>query len=151
MLTSLLNIHQMGQSFSLSDKMAGHGTVSTEQKYQFTDNNPVKGVNYYRLKQVDYDGNFTYSKTATVTFENLVSAFKIFPNPAVNNIQLTLPQSTQTSVINLFDINGKKLMEKQLDGNIVSQTLDVSTLAAGVYQLTLIQGTQQQTLKLIKE
>ena len=140
-----------GTNFKPIGKVAGHGTVSTQQKYQFTDNNPVKGLNYYRLKQVDYDGNYTYSNVAAVTFENVAAIFKIFPNPAVNSVYLSLPSSTGTSVINVFDFNGKKVMEKQISSNTVSQSLDVSTLAAGVYQVTLVQGTQQQTVKLIKE
>jgi Secretion system C-terminal sorting domain len=140
-----------GTNFQSIGQVAGHGTISTEQKYQFTDNNPIKGLNYYRLKQVDYDGNYTYSNVVAVTFENVSDIFKSFPNPAVNVVYLTLPSSTAKSVINVFDLNGKKVLEKQISSNAVSQTLDVSTLAAGVYHVTLVQGAQQQTIKMIKE
>ena len=150
-LTSLLNTPSDGTNFQPIGKVAGHGTVSTQQKYQFTDNNPVKGLNFYRLKQVDYDGNYTYSNVVTVTFENVAAIFKVFPNPAVKSVNISLPSSTATSVINVFDLNGKKVLEKQISSNTVSQSLDVSRLAAGVYQVTLVQGTQQQTIKLVKE
>jgi len=140
-----------GTNFQPIGKVAGNGTVATQQKYQFNDNNPVKGLNFYRLKQVDYDGNSTYSNVVTVTFENVAAIFRIFPNPAVNNINVSLPLSAATSVINVFDLNGKKVLEKQISNNTVSQSLDVSRLAAGVYNVTLVQGTQQQTIKLVKE
>ena len=138
-------------NFQSIGKVKGHGTVSIQQKYQFTDNNPVKGINYYRLKQVDYDGNSTYSNIVGLTFANIAIIFQVFPNPAVNSIKVSLPSITETSVINVFDLNGKKVLEKQIGANIVLQSLDVSTLAAGVYQVTLVQGAQQQTVKLVKE
>ena len=140
-----------GTNFQPIGKVAGHGTVATQQKYQFTDNNPVKGLNYYRLKQVDYDGNATYSNIVTVTFTDVAPIFRIFPNPAINNINISLPLSTATSVIDVFDLNGKKVLEKQISSNTVSQSLDVSTLATGVYQVTLFQGIQKQTVKLVKQ
>ncbi len=140
-----------GTTFQPVGTVTGHGTVTTQQAYRFIDNTPSKGVNYYRLKQVDYDGHFTYSNIATVNFENVATAFKIFPNPAVNSVNISLPPATVTSVIEVYDLSGKKVMEKQIDANTVSKSLDVSMLPAGVYQLRLMQGTQQQTIKLVKE
>lgn len=140
-----------GTNFLPIGKVAGHGTIATQQDYQFTDENPVKGMNYYRLKQVDYDGNFAYSNVATVSFNNNTTVFSVFPNPARNNVYFNIPESTSISVIRIFDSYGKKVMEKQIGNNTITQSLDVSALASGVYQVTLIQGTEQQTLHLVKE
>jgi len=140
-----------GINFKPIGRVEGRGTVSTQQTYQFTDNNPVDGLNFYRLKQVDIDGNFTYSNVVSINFEGTAAAFKIFPNPAIDHVYISLPSSSATSFINVYDLSGKKLLVQQVSGNTVSQSLDVSTLAAGIYQVTLIQGAQQQTLKLVKK
>ena len=60
-------------------QVAGRGTVASQQAYQFTDDNPVQGLNFYRLKQVDIDGNFTYSNIVSLNFENTNGVFKIYP------------------------------------------------------------------------
>jgi hypothetical protein len=139
-----------GKTFTGIGKVAGHGTVTTKEKYQFTDNLPYSGRNYYRLKQFDFNGNYKYSNIETVNFET-AEVFKAFPNPAVNSVNLTLPSVAASSMIDVFDMNGKKVMEETISANTISQTLDVSKLAAGVYQMTLIQGTTQQTVKLVKQ
>ncbi len=140
-----------GTNFKAIGQVAGRGTVSSQQSYQFTDDNPAKGLNYYRLKQVDIDGNFTYSNIVPVNFENTNGVFKIFPNPAADIVRLTLPVSATTSFINVFDLSGKKVLAKQIGSNTSDESLDVRTLSAGVYQVTLLQGTQKQTLQLIKK
>lgn len=140
-----------GISFTPLAKIEGHGSVSTQQNYQFTDDNPMKGLNFYRLKQVDIDGNFTYSNIVSLNFDNANGVFKIYPNPAIDRVRLTIPVSTGNSFINVYDLNGKKVLVKQINSNVTGEALDVSTLSAGLYQVILVQGTQQQTLKLIKK
>lgn len=140
-----------GINFATLGKIEGRGTVSTQQIYQFTDDKPLKGLNFYRLKQVDIDGNFTYSNIVSVNFDNANGVFKIFPNPALDRVRLTLPVSTTTSFINVYDLGGKKVMVKQIGSNISDESLDVSALSSGLYQVTLVQGTQKQTLQLIKK
>jgi hypothetical protein len=138
------------KAFTAIGQVAGHGTVSMPETYQFTDKQPAAGVNYYRLKQVDIDGNFTYSATIAVNFVGDKS-FTVFPNPAGNSVYLTIPLSNQSSAISIYDANGKKVMTRQLEASASAQYLDISGLAAGMYTLTLSQATHVQTLKLIKK
>ena len=140
-----------GKNFKAIGKIESRAGVSTKQEYKFSDNNPSKGLNFYRLKQVDNDGNYTYSKIVTVDFISLAGVFKIFPNPAVNSIKISLPLNSEISRIDVYDVNGKKWLEKLINTNTDSQTLDVSNLAAGIYQVTLTQGSQQKTIKMVKE
>jgi len=140
-----------GVTFTPLGTVQGHGTTSLEQQYSFKDNNPLKGINYYRLKQIDYDGNFSYSNIARVDFEGSTSAFSVYPNPASGIIQVSLPSNTSASVLRMYDMNGKKVMEKQFNANTTSQQLDISNFAAGIYHLDLVQGTKTQGLQLIKK
>ncbi len=140
-----------GTNFQEIGKVTGHGTISTEQRYQFTDNNPLQGLNFYRLKQLDFDGRYTYSNIASLAFTSVANLFKVFPNPAIKNVNIAMPLSAGISIINLYDFAGKKVMEKQISANSVSAPIDVSKLSAGVYQFTLVQGTQRQSVQVIKK
>src|SRR5690606_10958019 len=70
----------------------GKGTTSLETKYQFTDRTPVEGTVYYRLKQVDHDGQFAYSNVIAVTAKGLARELttQAYPNPFRDNIKVTL-------------------------------------------------------------
>ncbi len=104
-------------------KGAGNSTI--ENNYSFTDKNPYNGINYYRLKQTNYNGNFTYSNTVPVKMITLNNeVINIYPNPnsgeiSVSGLQLeaeikiynTLGQEvynckpkTENTKINLFDL-----------------------------------------------
>ncbi|MEZ4980275.1 MAG: hypothetical protein R2769_01550 [Saprospiraceae bacterium] len=48
--------------------MAGAGNSQVQKNYQFIDENPEKGLNYYRLKQMDFDGSFEYSDVVSVIY-----------------------------------------------------------------------------------
>jgi hypothetical protein len=65
-------------------EVKGAGNSSTEQQYTFVDDNPINGVNYYRLKQVDVDGHSEYSSIAQVTFDMVASntTLMVYPNPS---------------------------------------------------------------------
>lgn len=75
--------------------IAGAGTTTEEQNYQYTDfSAPESGTVYYRLKQTDYDGNYTYSDMVAVVFdkkqviENPVN-FVVYPNPASDYVTIS--------------------------------------------------------------
>jgi hypothetical protein len=139
------------KSFTGIGKVQGHGNADFNEKYVFTDNSPLNGVNYYRLKQVDVNGNYSYSGILSVDFEGATALFKAFPNPAVNSVNITLPSVAGTSVIQIFDMNGKEMMEETISANTNTHSLDVSKLSAGAYQMILIQGGEKQTMKLVKQ
>jgi len=63
----------------------GHGNSNVRRTYSFTDETPQPRYNYYRLKQVDFDGKYEYSDIVSVLHENL-SGLNIFPNPAEDYI-----------------------------------------------------------------
>ena len=137
--------------FTTIGQVEGAGSVAVQHQYSFTDKSPEKGMNYYRLKQVDNNGNYTYSSIAKVSFASIVP-FSIYPNPAVSTVSLVIPATTGASVVSIFDMAGKKVMENQVSANTVSQTLDVSKLPAGAYSVMLIQpNAAPQTISMMKQ
>ncbi len=69
-----------GQQFNEAGRVAGAGTSLAKLTYGFNDDFPFGGASYYRLKQVDLNGMFTYSKTVKVS-SDITSALRVYPNP----------------------------------------------------------------------
>lgn len=124
---------------------------ASANNYSFTDNAPLKGVNYYRLKQVDKDGSFTYSKIVSVNFINPASVFAVSPNPANSSVNIFIPKNNSTSEILLYDIYGKKVLSETIAASIVSKQIYMQRFASGVYNIVLIQDGKKETIKLIKK
>jgi hypothetical protein len=82
------------------------GNSLSNNKYSFTDYSPARGTNYYRLKRIDTDSTVSYTVVRTISFENS-KAVTIFPNPARNFVNVTLPDTPSSSTIEVINIQGK--------------------------------------------
>ncbi len=69
-----------GKTFSPIREIAGDGTSNETKHYEYVHTSPSIGINYYRIKQVDYDGKYSYSDIAPVRYEG-DSSINIYPNP----------------------------------------------------------------------
>src|SRR5690606_38931336 len=77
-----------GVNFTKIGWVEGNGSTTVEQAYLFTDENPLPGWNYYRLKQIDYDEKFEYSRLIPVFVDDLPQV-EIYPNPLRDHIFLS--------------------------------------------------------------
>ncbi|MEQ9230223.1 MAG: hypothetical protein RIF46_06035, partial [Cyclobacteriaceae bacterium] len=90
-------------------KAAGESTVLID--YEFIHPNPQKGVNYYRLKQMDLDGQFEYSEVKSVTIRPMNFAVaEIFPNPATDMLHVNFSSEVEKTRIELLSIEGKTVL-----------------------------------------
>ncbi len=137
-----------GITFLPIGTVAAFGNTSLQHQYSFVDNSPLRGTSYYRLRQMDKDGRFTDSKTVTVSFSgNLL--FTLYPNPAVNVVHVTF-SSVSAATILVYDANGKAVLQQTINSGAGSQSINVSSLAAGTYTVVLRQNNQQQSLRFVK-
>ncbi len=115
----------------------GAGNSTTPLTYEAYDEAPYKGINYYRLKQTDFDGNYSYSNIVPV-FISSEKDLTIFPNPVSTNINLAYTSSMAgTATIKVIDITGKVVglySENLVMGNNNMQ-LNAANLAPGLYIL----------------
>jgi hypothetical protein len=100
------------------------------QTYEFTDILPRKGVNYYRLKQVDYDGTYEYSSVVSIDVSEVASII-IAPNPIRQHSELTIFINDVTDFdFILMDMTGRIVQSYQnLDNNIIT----INDLSPGIY------------------
>lgn len=124
------------QSWQKVGWVDGNYNSVLENHYTFTDQNPQVGLNYYRLKQMDWDWKHEYSKTIKAIFQADDAEINIFPNPATDNIFLS-GWSNETKY-KLHNHLGQLISEASLTSN----RIDVSALDNGYYVLDiLIDGT----------
>ncbi len=106
-------------NFETIGSVAGNGTTSKSHAYTFTDNDPEDGTNYYRIKQIDKNGNISYSSIVSVRFN--FRKIEIFPNPAHDKIYIRNNNkfsNQQNLKIQLLDFSGKVLYNQVSKSNI---------------------------------
>lgn len=128
-------------------------TGNGDHSYSATDLTPVTGMNYYRIKQVDFDGRTAYSSTKYLNFENNHSIkLVLFPNPAKDKVTIALT-TIESNIAHYFIVgtNGKVVQKGEFDKSMSNsvQTINVKNIARGTYILLITDGTKKQSAKLI--
>jgi len=142
-----------GFEFHSIGRVAGAGTSKTRTLYEMIDPEPAQASNYYRLRQVDFDGKIWLSKTILVTSDGL-DDLAIYPNPTHGEpIRIRSSFIEKESVIELVNTLGvvlyrRYVRELPIEGNII--TVEGSqSLPAGVLFLR-IAGKQSAVHKVVK-
>ncbi|CAG5002988.1 hypothetical protein DYBT9275_03020 [Dyadobacter sp. CECT 9275] len=121
-------------------------------RYTFTDKNPLSGINYYRLKQIDKDGRFEFSRVVAIHIQEL-DQLTVSPSPATDMVRLTfLAAKEGTGKMEIWNTSGQQVKEAELSikNGFNSARLDISRLNAGLYLVKLKTGDQMQVQKIIK-
>ena len=104
-----------GKNFDELQIVDGHGNSTYTVQYSIFDENPTYGVNYYRLKQTDFNGTFVYSKTVSVKNDiDMSGNFRVFPNPCEGgNFKIDMSGCKNKEVlVVLYDSFGKQVFSK---------------------------------------
>ncbi|HVX25908.1 MAG TPA: T9SS type A sorting domain-containing protein [Parafilimonas sp.] len=128
-----------------------------EQSYAYTDNTPLQGANYYRLKQVDKDGSFSYSNVVAVTLQNETS-ITTYPNPAKNILHIKGLDANMKYESRIMNEKGNVVLTTTINKNSVYD-FNVQNLSKGIYYLNLISSNKTLptgrhetiTVKFVKE
>ena len=131
-------------------RVEGAQNANSIQHYSLIDNQPIDGVQYYRLKQVDINGSFTYSNIVPVKFNGdvLTETISIVPNPANAIVNVVLSDDADAS-LTVFNSLGQSVLNFNAQSSKVI-SFDISALNNGVYTLQLIQNGTVSNSKLIK-
>jgi hypothetical protein len=145
-------------SFTKIAFVPGFGTTTEPKSYSYTDQSVNTGTYYYRLKQIDFDGSFTYSGVVEVDV-SLPSKFALeqnYPNPfnPSTSIQFSLPVDAQVT-IGVYNLVGEKVAEIA-SGNFTAGsqkvTFNASALTSGIYFYQLnATGNDGKTFSSVKK
>jgi hypothetical protein len=123
-----------GRTFEEIGQVQGAGTTQQPQLYKLMHYEPATGLNYYRLRQVDFDGQFAYYGPVSVRMNGPEAALTLYPTVATDRITLDFQDpKRQAGEFLLFNSLGQLQRRIQHDGGSLRQSVDVSTLSAGQY------------------
>ncbi|MCF2447121.1 T9SS type A sorting domain-containing protein [Dyadobacter sp. CY345] len=112
------------------------GESNTRANYHFTDTNPLSGQNFYRLKMIDRDGTFAYSRINSIKFKGELSLVKMYPNPAANVLNVDA-EGNQIQRVEIYNQAGKLIKGSK------NSAVDVSDFANGIYSVRAVYANGQ--------
>jgi len=138
-----------GINFTKTGRIPGMNNNGLLTDYYYYDLNAMKGISFYRLKQVDIDGKFSYSPIERVNNSETDNSFDVYPNPATGNsfkINLLKNTSAGTELL-VFDQAGRLQLKQELSN---SNTINIQhRLPAGMYTIKVNDKDINTTKKLV--
>jgi len=136
-----------GKNFTPIGQVSGEGTTSTQHTYKYTDNNPANGVNYYRLKQVDFNGAAHYSNTIVLDNASSDAAnIAVYPNPNNGSFSVEL-MNPGPYTLEVTDLQGQRVY--YTSGTSAPEIVKVNGLTQGLYIVQVTIDNQVITKKVV--
>ncbi|MFN0204660.1 MAG: T9SS type A sorting domain-containing protein [Bacteroidia bacterium] len=126
---------------------------SDKHLYQWIDEKPVNGMNYYRLKMIDSDGKYEYSPIVSLHFESQFYA-NIYPNPVTESLNIDVSGSIGENIqISIYAVDGKLIHKQSKELASTHESIKISTLdwASGIYFVNISGNSGRVYKKVVKE
>jgi hypothetical protein len=105
-----------GKTFHKIGEVKGAGTTNENHNYAYTDKDALPGINYYKLKQIDYNGQYSFSDIEVVKSNVAASNFKVAANKQSGTVKLTIYAANEGKAsFKIYDLNGRKLIEQEFN------------------------------------
>lgn len=105
--------------------------------YDSNDERPEPGINYYRLKQTDFNGDFTYSKVVAVNnSSNNKNSVYLYPNPVKDILNIVTTSQDIESIL-ILNSNGAILRTENFSEDTVDKVIDLTTFSSGTYLINI--------------
>jgi hypothetical protein len=136
--------------------VTGAGNSNSILTYSDKDRDPLTGLSYYRLKQVDFDGGYAYSDPVSIFNNQIEDREEVFmhPNPsAMGSVFLRLPFVTRDfqTEVKLFDLNGRMIVSERFDADADIFEFKFGNVTPGMYLVYIESVAITETKKLIIE
>jgi len=133
-----------GLEWDLIDFVYGNGSTNKKIDYEYKDEKPFDGKNYYRLNQLDNNGKMILSEIRTIEFES-GAHIKLFPNPTLQKLTIVYENYKSAGLLQILDSDGNTVLSNEISE---TTTLSLDNLKSGVYmvELKLENSTSKQTV-----
>jgi hypothetical protein len=128
----------------------GNGQLAVSAAYTFTDVNPSKGDDYYRIRQVDKDGSYTWSAILRLSLNNPSTALHLQTNPVTDEATLVNNDLLLIQRMQVMDISGRVLLDQAVYSNNSLLKINTRRLGPGYYLLSVRSGTDHRTMRFVK-
>jgi hypothetical protein len=135
-----------GVNYKTIATVRGSGTSMSAINYSFTDNNPLTGVSYYRLKQTDYDGAFEIFSPVSVSYL-IENEIKIGSNLAANELTISMNGEMGSGMAKIYNVIGVLVKTFEIESNYT--TVILSDIPKGTYILVVSANKTQITKKIL--
>ncbi len=121
----------------------GNGTSTQQHFYNFDDKQPKGGINYYRLKQIDFDGGYGFSDVVAIENEKSDFDIRVFPNPTRRNFNIQVKNPLgQKMKIQIHNNLGMRVWESNLITNEPNWNKELQLEKNGIYLITFQIGNE---------
>jgi hypothetical protein len=142
-------------AFRAIDWVDGAGNSTSLLNYSLNDPNPHQGISYYRLKQIDFDGSYTYSPIRAVEGSKSTdnSTIQIYPVPTKDHLTIDFSNwkhQNTTAVLKIVDVHGRVLLMKEIamQQNHLIRINEVSNFSPGTYFVMI---GQEETFQVVRK
>ena len=118
--------------------------------YHFIDKTPSKGKDYYRIRQVDIDGKYSWSPTIGLLLQNIFPTVYLQGNPVGDKLTLVNNSQEMIQRIQVLDGSGRKLIDQDLLSSNALISTDVHSLQPGFYFLCVFAGGKNKIISFLK-
>jgi hypothetical protein len=143
-----------GINFEKIGTKKGAGNSNATINYSLNDAAPFNGINYYRLRQIDYDGKYTYSNIVDVNVPSYAFPVSIFPSPTSGDFTLSLTSETNSIVdIQVFNHIGQLIYSESEEihsGNFL-KSISLNERQDGLYYMRVLANGRSYSARVIKK
>lgn len=133
-----------GTQFQPIGTVSSQGDATTMQEYTFDHKNLHAGQHFYRLKQIDFDGKYSYSNIESIRIKSDANQTIVFPNPTTGLIHISGDSDVSYDIINSAGI-------KVANGKSNQSTIQLDHLPSGLYMIMINRESDINTYKIWKE
>lgn len=128
----------------------GSGNSNNLIEYSFEDNNPINGISYYRLKQVDFNGEYTYYGPVFVTCYNIESdGLSVYPNPASESVFVSGVSNSKAEIV-LYNVYGNVIATYASNDVSVPTAISLAEFERGVYFVAVKINEKSKVFKIVR-
>jgi hypothetical protein len=138
-------------NFDLLGTIASQGNATHDQHYEYLHVNPQPGISFYRLKQTDLDGKYTYSKIISLNINNSLTKASVYPVPAKNTITVNFGEIITKAEIRIFSADMRIVKQESINSLSAKKDINISSLPSGVYFIRYTSGNTNEIMRFIKE